>query len=161
MYPFSPKTPLSSRLTYNMEQNSMCSTVGPCWLSMVSWQFLSHCSVESAFTECSLHRSIGSVMRVSISALFPDVSPVLRLPPPRPSRLTAWMDGDRGTGLTKIRLLGEAEHQDTLQGEWNLPGGQEGAEKGISWVIRRQCLCWVWDDNDLGGPQPAPTSPSL
>ena len=70
------------------------------------------------------------------------------------------MDGDRGTGLTKRRLLWVAERRDTLGGEWNLPGGQEGAEKGISWVIRRQCLRWVWDGNDLGGPQPAPTSPS-
>ena len=28
MYPFSPKTPLPSRLPHNIEQNSLCCTVG-------------------------------------------------------------------------------------------------------------------------------------
>ena len=72
---------------------------------MISLQFLSRCGTESAFTEGSLHRSMGHVMRANISALFPAVSPVLRLPPGKPQRLTAWMDGDRGTGLTTMRLL--------------------------------------------------------
>ena len=30
-----PQTPLPSRLAYNIEQSSMCYTVGPCWLSLL------------------------------------------------------------------------------------------------------------------------------
>ena len=32
MYPFSPKP--QSRLPHNIEQSSLCYTVGPCWLSI-------------------------------------------------------------------------------------------------------------------------------
>ena len=31
-----PQTPLPSRLAYNIEQSSMCYTVGPCWLSFLN-----------------------------------------------------------------------------------------------------------------------------
>ena len=36
MYPFSPQTPLPSRLPHNMEQNSPCYTVDPCWSSILN-----------------------------------------------------------------------------------------------------------------------------
>ena len=36
MYPFSPKTPLPSRLPHDIEQSFMCYTVGPCWLSILN-----------------------------------------------------------------------------------------------------------------------------
>ena len=29
------QTPLPSRLSYNIEQSSMCHTIGPCWLSIL------------------------------------------------------------------------------------------------------------------------------
>ena len=32
----SPQTPLPSRLRFNMEQSSVCYTVGPCWLSILN-----------------------------------------------------------------------------------------------------------------------------
>ena len=31
-----PQTPLPSRLPHNIEQNSLCYTVGPCWLSILN-----------------------------------------------------------------------------------------------------------------------------
>ena len=31
-----PKTPLSSRLPHNIEQSSLCYTVGPCWLPILN-----------------------------------------------------------------------------------------------------------------------------
>ena len=31
-----PQTPLPSRLPHDIEQNSMCSTVGPCWLTILN-----------------------------------------------------------------------------------------------------------------------------
>ena len=36
MYPFSPKLPSPSRLPRDIEQGSMCYTVGPCWLSILN-----------------------------------------------------------------------------------------------------------------------------
>ena len=30
-----PRTPLSPRLPYDIEQSSLCSTLGPCWLKLV------------------------------------------------------------------------------------------------------------------------------
>ena len=36
MYPFSPQTPLPSRLLHNIEQNSLCCIVGLCWLSILN-----------------------------------------------------------------------------------------------------------------------------
>ena len=36
MCPFSPKPSLLSRLLHNIEHSSICSTVGPCWLSMLN-----------------------------------------------------------------------------------------------------------------------------
>ena len=34
-----PQTPLPSRLPHNIEQSSMCSPVGPCWLSILNILF--------------------------------------------------------------------------------------------------------------------------
>ena len=31
-----PQTPLPSRMPHNIEQSSVCYTVGPCWLSIVN-----------------------------------------------------------------------------------------------------------------------------
>ena len=31
-----PQTPLPSRMPYNIEQSSLCYTVGPCWLSILN-----------------------------------------------------------------------------------------------------------------------------
>ena len=31
-----PQTPLQLRLPYNIEQNSLCYTLGPCWLSILN-----------------------------------------------------------------------------------------------------------------------------
>ena len=31
-----PQNPFPSRLTHNIEQSSLCSTVGPCWLSIIN-----------------------------------------------------------------------------------------------------------------------------
>ena len=31
-----PQTPLPSRLPHNIEQSSLCCTVGPCWLPMLN-----------------------------------------------------------------------------------------------------------------------------
>ena len=36
MYPFSPQTSLPSRLLHNIDQSSLCYTVGPCWLSVLN-----------------------------------------------------------------------------------------------------------------------------
>ena len=36
MHPFSPKTSLPTRLPHNIEQTSLCYTVGPCWLSTLN-----------------------------------------------------------------------------------------------------------------------------
>ena len=33
---FSPQTPLPPRLPHNIEQSSLCYTVGPCWLSILN-----------------------------------------------------------------------------------------------------------------------------
>ena len=32
----SPPTPVPSRLPHNIEQSSLCYTVGPCWLSILN-----------------------------------------------------------------------------------------------------------------------------
>ena len=31
-----PQTPLPSRMPHNIEQSSVCYTVGPCWLSILN-----------------------------------------------------------------------------------------------------------------------------
>ena len=36
-----PQTPLPSRLPQNIEQSSLCSSVGPCWLSILNIELLS------------------------------------------------------------------------------------------------------------------------
>ena len=36
MYPFSPQTPLPSRLPHDIEQNCLCWTAGPCGFSMLN-----------------------------------------------------------------------------------------------------------------------------
>ena len=35
-----PQTPLPSRLPHNIEQSSLCCTVGPCWLSILFYLFI-------------------------------------------------------------------------------------------------------------------------
>ena len=34
--PIHPQTPLPSRLPHNIEQSSLCHTVGPCWSSILN-----------------------------------------------------------------------------------------------------------------------------
>ena len=36
VYPFSPQTPFPSRPAHDIEQSSMCYTIGLCWLSILS-----------------------------------------------------------------------------------------------------------------------------
>ena len=52
-----PQTPLPSRLPLNIEQNSLCYTVGPCWLS-----FLFHVTLKQGVGErelVSVNRDLG------------------------------------------------------------------------------------------------------
>ena len=38
-----PQTPLPFRLSHNVDQSSLCYTVGPCWLSILNIEM---CSVQ-------------------------------------------------------------------------------------------------------------------
>ena len=62
-----PQTPLPSRLPHNIQQSSLCCTVGPCWLSILNiavctcLNFSSICLIITVLTdlsEMSIHPSL-------------------------------------------------------------------------------------------------------
>ena len=46
------QAPLPSRLPHNIEQSSMCCTVGPCWLSILNTAVYTHPYVFTKWTLC-------------------------------------------------------------------------------------------------------------
>ena len=75
--PALPQNPFPSRLTHNIEQSPLCSTVGPCWLSIINssmiqpptskhWVLSQVLGMITAVATYPISHSVGSYSPVSL-----------------------------------------------------------------------------------------------